>query len=82
MSTKISQKRILVHCVHGISCSAAVGAALLVALPLVSAPNGRAPATTLSVAAAPAYVTARSSTADVNWGFRAQLAEWEHGSVG
>ncbi|KAF8191012.1 protein-tyrosine phosphatase-like protein, partial [Mycena galopus ATCC 62051] len=59
--------RILIHCAHGISRSPAVGAALLVALPL----------RTLSAPAALAYVSARRPAADVNWGFRAQLREWE-----
>ncbi|KAJ7766251.1 hypothetical protein B0H16DRAFT_1454135 [Mycena metata] len=144
--------RILIHCAHGISRSPAVGAALLVALPLVDdvplldspaaaemdvdedaemdgaqwttspvalssspassyadlpPPSASLPATsasssplpltsttasslgnadappprpvrrTLSAPAALAYVAARRPAADVNWGFRAQLSEWE-----
>ncbi|KAJ7113200.1 protein-tyrosine phosphatase-like protein [Mycena epipterygia] len=96
--------RILVHCAQGISRSPAVGAALLVALPmacvaerweedvlsegsahvhagtehgtLLDTPHTCRP-TTLSAAGALAYVAARRPAADVNWGFRAQLKEWE-----
>ncbi|KAJ7072670.1 protein-tyrosine phosphatase-like protein [Mycena amicta] len=66
---------ILIHCAHGISRSPAIGAALLVALPLVSDDNNVP--STLSAAAALEYVRARRPAADVNWGFRAQLVEWE-----
>ncbi|KAJ7661087.1 protein-tyrosine phosphatase-like protein [Mycena rosella] len=95
--------RILIHCAHGISRSPAVGAALLVALPLAALdaeaeaeaerifdPEAEAEAAardawtdaarrtrTLSAPAALAYVRARRPAADPNWGFRAQLGEWE-----
>ncbi|KAJ7077638.1 protein-tyrosine phosphatase-like protein [Mycena belliarum] len=113
--------RILIHCAHGISRSPAVGAALLVALPLAevggdelesdecsSSPSSASSAsssssafsapppppllqpspagtptpaprctTTLSAPAALMYVTTRRPVANPNWGFRAQLREWE-----
>ncbi|KAF7296084.1 hypothetical protein MKEN_01423500 [Mycena kentingensis (nom. inval.)] len=68
--------RILIHCAHGISRSPAVGAALLVAFPLVETGDA-AKLETLSATAALEYVGARRPAADVNWGFRAQLSEWE-----
>lgn len=72
--------RILVHCAQGISRSPAVGAALLVALPMAcvaeDAAETRTPRT-LSAAGALAYVAGRRPVVDVNWGFRAQLKEWE-----
>ncbi|CAK5284661.1 unnamed protein product [Mycena citricolor] len=114
--------RILIHCAHGISRSPAVGAALLVALPLIesvgpqpmgdssarttpdieeqdqfqrpirqllaragsspdngqqSRPPRRNVPRTMSAPNALAYVEACRPSANVNWGFRAQLTEWE-----
>ncbi|KAF7315118.1 hypothetical protein MIND_00026100 [Mycena indigotica] len=69
-SEKETPVRILIHCAHGISRSPAIGAALLVALPLIRD-------SPLSAVAALQYVQERRPPADVNWGFRAQLGEWE-----
>ncbi|KAJ7720748.1 hypothetical protein DFH07DRAFT_784290 [Mycena maculata] len=46
-------------------------------LAAASAPARTPARRTLSAPAALAYVAARRPAADVNWGFRAQLAEWE-----
>ncbi|KAF7298038.1 hypothetical protein HMN09_01025100 [Mycena chlorophos] len=68
------EPRILIHCAHGISRSPAVGAGLLISMPLVDGDDGPAQ---LSAAAALDYVRARRPAADVNWGFARQLVEWE-----